>query len=241
MKKKKIVCNFKTAVSINDYQQIIEDVSHYEEKNVDIIFAPPVAYMALDSKGIKKCSQDISFNNSFYEVGEITASTIKEANAEYVLIGHCHRRNYYGEKETDFVKKITVALDNNLTVIYCVGETLEEFERRKSLSVLEHQIARVLNNVDNLNNIVIAYEPVFLISNMSKKFNKLDSIYLNETLSFIKNLIKNYYNIEIPLLYGGSVNSENIEFLKSLDVDGVLLGKSALDTQELIKICDSFI
>ena len=56
----------------------------------------------------------------------------------------------------------------------------------------------------------------------------------------IKNLIKNYYDIEIPLLYGGSVNAENIELLKSLDVDGVLFGKSALDTQELIKICDSF-
>ena len=240
MKKKKIVCNFKNALSLNNYQQIIEDISCYESQNIDIIFAPPIAYLSIDSKEIKKCSQDISLNNSPYEVGEITANTLKETNTEYVLIGHSNRRNYYGETETDFVKKIRVALNNNLKVIYCIGETLEELERRKSLSVLEHQIARVLNNVDNLRNVIIAYEPVFLISNMTRGLNKLDNTYLAETLSFIRNLIKNYYGFEIPLLYGGSVSADNIEMIKSLDIDGVLLGKSALNTNELKKICDSF-
>ena len=147
---------------------------------------------------------------------------VKSAGATFCLVGHSERRHIFGESNEELAKKICAAVGSGLKVIYCVGETIDEHTRLKS--VLTDQLS-ALKGCD-LKCVIIAYEPVWAIGT-GKVAKQADIIKAHK---FIKEYINKTYGTEVRVLYGGSVNSENANEILSLDVvDGVLVGGASLD------------
>ncbi len=207
--------------------------------NIELILAPSNIYLdLLKDNQISLCTQDLSLNDDLSLTGDITIKQLKSLNVKYALIGHFERRKYYEENIDDIIAKINLALTNNLKVIYCIGETLEELNRKIEYQILEKQIAKVLNNIptSEFKNIIIAYEPTYLIGiNNPYDINKI-----KETISFIKNLVFNYYHENIEVVYGGNLNLDNIKDFNHLtELDGYIIGNAALNPANVTKILEN--
>ena len=234
MKKVKyLICNFKENKTLVETLKYVEDFRFLPKTTNEIIMAPPLPYFLLFNKShCKLASQDVSIYEGGAHTGEVSAKQLKSMNATYSLVGHSERRILHNENETILTKKIRNCFNAGLKVIYCIGETKEEKERNKTMVVLERQIGIVLNNFTHseLENIIIAYEPVWAIGTGTKATNS--TIY--EVISFIKKLINDYYEIDIPVLYGGSINRDNIKELEEItNLDGYLVGNACLDINHL--------
>ena len=164
---KYLVCNFKNKLLKDDILKYNRNLGEIETK-VKLVLCPPSIYLSLfDKNGYDLGVQDISSFIDRTITGEIEANQIKSLGATYVIVGHSERRIYKHEINIDFINKINNALENNLNVIYCVGETLRDKENGSTFEILEKQISEVLNNVE-IKNIMIAYEPVWAHKNCKK-------------------------------------------------------------------------
>lgn len=206
--------------------------------NTKLIIAPSTAYLSLfKNENITLCSQDININNDLYLTGDTSIETLKSLDVKYTIIGHYERRKYYNENYNTILKKINIALEQDLNVIYCIGETKEEYLRKVKHQVLERDIARILNNIpeDKFNKIIIAYEPTYLIgSNEPHSLEEIES-----TIKFIKRLIESYYHHKISIVFGGNVNEKNIKDLTNInELDGYILGNSCLNPLNIKNIID---
>lgn len=206
--------------------------------NTKLIIAPSTAYLSLfKNENITLCSQDININNDLYLTGDTSIETLKSLDVKYTIIGHYERRKYYNENYNTILKKINIALEQDLIVIYCIGETKEEYLRKVKHQVLERDIARILNNIpeDKFNKIIIAYEPTYLIgSNEPYNLEEIES-----TIKFIKRLIESYYHHKISIVFGGNVNEKNIKDLTNInELDGYILGNSCLNPLNIKNIID---
>ena len=173
--------------------------------------------------------QDISIYDIGAHTGEICASQVKELGVEYAIIGHSERRS----KETDdeINKKVLKALENNLKVILCIGENKDENKNEK----IEYQILNDLKNVSNLDNVIIAYEPVWCIGTGITPTNEQ----IEETIKFIQSIFRKNFTTNVKILYGGSVDKNNINTLKKINLSGFLIGKASTDYEHLKEIVDS--
>lgn len=220
-----VVGNLKTYMT---YKDIIE----YKDNIPDnVIICPTSLYIPyfLNHKyeiGI----QDISCYDLGAHTGDISALQAKEFGIKYALIGHSERRN----KETDeeINKKILKALENNLKVILCVGENKGEDLKSK----LQYQLLNDLKGVTNLDNVIIAYEPIWCIGTGVTPTN----LQIEDTINFIQTIIQTNFKENAKILYGGSVDKNNINTLKQIDnVAGFLIGKASTDYKHLKEIVDS--
>jgi triosephosphate isomerase len=224
---KYLICNFKNKLLKDDILKYNRNLGEIETK-VKLVLCPPSIYLSLfDKNGYDLGVQDIS---SFMDItGEIEASQIKSLGATYVIVGHSERRIYKHEINIDFINKINNALENNLNVIYCVGETLRDKENGSTFEILEKQISEVLNNVE-IKNIMIAYEPVWAIGTGNVPSIKE----IKENIEFISDLLYEKYECKLDILYGGSVNDENIGELCSIKgLSGFLVGGASLDVNKV--------
>ncbi len=174
--------------------------------------------------------QDVSMYDLGSHTGEISAVQAKQMGVTYTLIGHSERRN----KETDeeINKKILKALENNLKVILCIGENKDEDKEDK----LKYQLLSDLKGINDLSNIIIAYEPIWCIGTGITPTNAQ----IEDTINFIQSIIRNNFNECVKVLYGGSVDKNNIDTLKKIDnVAGFLIGKASTDCNHLKEIVDS--
>lgn len=213
-----------------------EKLKEMDFTRINFIFAPSSIYLSLfKGSNINLCIQDIALNEKLNLTGDISIHQLKSLDVKYAIIGHFERRKYYLETEREILEKIKDALEQDIKVIYCIGETKEEKERRVEYQVLERQIARILCKLSNdeLKNIIVAYEPGYLIgNNSSHNPNKI-----GEITSFIKRLISDYYHINIPVVFGGSINKENIDYLLNLNIlDGFIICSSILNPENIVKI-----
>lgn len=235
---KYLICNLKahkTYYEMSLYKDALKTISN---NNTKLIIAPSTAYLALfKNENITLCSQDININNDLYLTGDTSIETLKSLDVEYTIIGHYERRKYYNENYNIILKKIKTALEQDLKVIYCIGETKEEYLRKVKHQILERDIARILNNVpeDKFKDIIIAYEPSYLIgSNEPYDIEEIEN-----TIKFIKRLIESYYHHKISIIFGGNVNEENIKELKNIkEIDGYILGSSCLNPVNVKTIID---
>lgn len=206
-----IIINHKSNLNINE---IIE----YEKqiRDMDIIIMPTLCYLPLFQKGIYKLgSQDISEFKEKARTGEINGEQLKSMNVLYNLIGHSERRRYNEESDETMLIKFNNCKQNNIIPIYCIGANVES----------EIDLAFKTNNEE----IIFAYEPV---ENIGNKNPNLD--YVEAKMNYIKKYIENKYNKKIKLLYGGGVNTKNIdEILKMNNIDGVLISSDALKIENL--------
>lgn len=226
---KYLICNFKNKLlkeEIIKYNNSLGDI----ETKVKLVLCPPSIYLSLfDKTGYDLGVQDISSFMDKTITGEIEASQVKSLGATYVIVGHSERRMYKHEINIDFINKINNALENKLNVIYCIGETLSDKENGSTYEVLEKQISEVLNNVE-IKNIMIAYEPVWAIGTGNVPSGKE----IKENIDFINDLLYEKYEIKLDILYGGSVNDENIEELCGIKgLSGFLVGGASLDVDKV--------
>lgn len=235
---KKLVCNLKTGIDYENFKKLLISLNDFET-NVEMVVAPPYPFINMIPENIKRASQDISMYDDSFAVGEVTAKILKSISTDYVIVGHSDRQNRFNESEYGYIKKINNALKEGLKVIFCVGESREQKLRNKTLIVLEREIARVFNKLDGkIENIILAYEPAWAISNNKNDFDNINVSEVSETIIFIKKLVKDYYDIDIDVLYGGSVNAKNIDQYRNLKSDGLLIGQASLNVEDVKRIAN---
>lgn len=226
-----IAANFKMNLTKKEIDNYLKEIDNKKINNV--IFFPSNLYIPYFSK-YNIGSQDISFK----EIGSITGDTsIKQYldfNIKYVLIGHSERRKYFNDSKY-ISDKVNLALKNNIIPIICVGETEEEYNNNLTKKVLKDELDEALeNNITLLNNkIIIANEPIFSIGT-----NKvLDIKEIENIITYIKSYLKNTYLLDIKVLYGGSVNLNNIGNLEKIsNLDGYLIGNASLDAKSFLDL-----
>lgn len=197
----------------------------------DVVICPSNIYIPYYlKKGFSVGIQNIECTDKVI-TGEVTSKQARSMGVEYVIIGHSERR----EKHDDnFADKIIDALNYKLKVIFCIGETIDEYNNKTTKQKLKEQISELIK-VNTLENVAIAYEPVWAIGTGVTPTN--DEI--RETVIYIKKLVKELYGTDIQVLYGGSVNKDNIETLKRIsNVDGFLIGKASTNSAEFKQIIE---
>ncbi len=184
-------------------------------------------------------AQNLNINASGAFTGEISADMIKDFGAQYVIVGHSERRSLYGETDEIVAQKVQVALDNNLTPLFCIGELLEDRESGNTKVVVSKQIQAVIDQVgiDAFKNIIVAYEPVWAIGTGVTATPQQ----AQDTHVFIRSMLAEH-DADIaqttPILYGGSMNLSNAaELLNCEDIDGGLIGGASLKAQDFLQIC----
>jgi triosephosphate isomerase len=219
--------------SINLLDKVISFTKKYKKNNIKLIYLPPVTLINLFSKKLKASSIDVGAQNCHpsenygVHTGQINSFMLKDAGAKYIILGHSENRQL-GENNDLINLKIKSSIKSGLKVIFCVGETLNQKRKKNTKKVLYQQIIQGLKNVKNKKNIIIAYEPVWAIG--SGLIPKETEIF--EIVRFIKNKVKGS-----KVLYGGSVNSQNINLLKKIDnVDGFLIGGASQNSNNFIDI-----
>jgi triosephosphate isomerase len=197
--------------------------------NVTVIYAPPFTglFQLKVSPPYHKSAQNCHWEEKGAFTGETSVSMIKACGADYVIVGHSERREYYGETDGIVNKKISAILFEDLYPIFCIGETLKQRESGQTENVLKKQICKGLKNIESLDSIVIAYEPVWAIgTGLTADVEQIEKAH-----SHIANVVSNLYEkINVRVLYGGSVNSNNAnQLIKVPKVDGFLIGGASLD------------
>ena len=243
MNKAQIVANWKMNTTISDSINISTKLSNasLDINNIDITICPPALYLAQVHQILKNSSLKIGAQNIHSEeegayTGEISAKMISDY-CDTVILGHSERRQIFKESNQDINKKFLLAKKFNLNSIICVGETIQERESGKAKKIVSTQILSALKSTSDFNKLLIAYEPVWAIGT-GKADTAKDA---QDMCSYIRNVItelnKNNVAENIPILYGGSVNSENIElFTQQKDINGALVGTASLDPDEFIKL-----
>lgn len=214
----------------------------------DIILGTPAVHITevlkvVDDKKIGVAAQNCADKVSGAYTGEISAAMVKSTGAEYVILGHSERRSYYGETNATLKEKVDLALANNLTPIFCIGEVLEEREAEKHFDVVKTQISEALFHLsaDDFSKIVIAYEPVWAIGTgktaSAEQAQEIHAYIRKELAAKYGNDVAN----DTSILYGGSCNAKNAKDLFSnTDVDGGLIGGAALKAEDFFAIISAF-
>ena len=170
--------------------------------------------------------------------GEIAPNMLKELDIDYVVIGHSERREYFNETDETVNKKVLKALEVGIDPILCCGETLEEREAGKTKEVCKVQVEKALENVskDDLEKVVIAYEPVWAIGT-GKTATSEDA---NDVIKYIREVVANLYGDlanKVRIQYGGSVKPQNVaEIMAQSDIDGALVGGASLESSDYTKL-----
>ena len=233
-----VAANLKMNFTLKEVEQYINELKQQDNSNNFIIFPSSLYLENFVNNDFKVGSQNIcDFENGAY-TGEISAKQVKSIGCDYTLVGHSERRKNYHETDEMINEKVRLALENNLKVVICIGETLEERKQNRTERVLRSQIEIGLKSIDDLSNVIIAYEPVWAISSSGTGIVATNEDIYNAT-KFIKDTVYDNYAFDIKVLYGGSVNENNIEEINRVDnISGVLVGGASLKPEKIERIKD---
>ena len=205
-----------------------------EANNIDLGVAPTYLSLATVKENAAKemivAAQNVHFNDHGAFTGEVSIPMLKEFGIDWVLIGHSERRTYDNETNEKCNAKIKALIANNMVPVYCVGETLEQFEANQTKAVVGEQVRVGLKELtaEDVKNLVVAYEPVWSIGTGKNASTEI----AEDVCKFIRDVLREMLGDvadEIRVLYGGSVKPENIKaYLSCPDVDGGLVGGASL-------------
>ena len=229
-----------------DFAKELQKVLRGKTLQCKVVICTPFIHLASIAKeidtiglGAQNCADKVSGAYT----GEVSAAMIASTGAQYVIIGHSERRAYYGETNAILKEKVLLALANNLTPIFCIGEVLSEREAGIQEKVVETQIKESLFDLSpaDFGKMVLAYEPVWAIG--TGKTATSDQA--QEMHAFIRKTIAGKYGKEISentsILYGGSCNASNAkELFANPDVDGGLIGGASLSVDKFLPIIEAF-
>ena len=189
----------------------------------------------LSGSGIHVGAQNIHYEAKGAYTGEVSPSMVKEF-CEYVILGHSERRQRFGETDEMVAKKVSAAVAEGLKPILCVGETLAEREAGDATVVVQRQVRAALREVPSLEGVILAYEPVWAIGT-GVASSPPDAQYIME---FIRGLMQEDFGrsaLDLPLLYGGSVDANNVSgFVTQPDINGALVGSASLDVDGFVEL-----
>jgi len=212
----------------------------------EIVLIPPLTAIHVlknmsEGSPIKLGAQNVFWEEKGAYTGEVSASMLKNAGCDFVVVGHSERRQYFGETNETVNKKLRAALGHGLIPIMCIGETLKEREENKTTETIDKQIVEGLNDIglEDLKNIVLAYEPVWAIgTGLTATPEQAEEVHL-----FIRNRLAEMYGNEASscaiILYGGSVKPENtFSLLREKDINGALVGGASLKADSFAGIIE---
>ena len=207
-----------------------------------IAIAPPAIYIPLcnelNQNNYYICAQNLDFLNETARTGEISLEMLKDMHCSMSIIGHSERRNIFGETSEIIRNKLEKVASHTFTSIYCIGESLAEYDSGKSLEAIKNQLDNELLTLNTDIKLYIAYEPIWAIgSGTLPSTQEIEFMhgFIKETLSFCANI-----NL-LGIFYGGSVSVENSSELSESElIDGVLVGGASLNGKSFAKIASSF-
>ena len=243
--KKYFIANWKAYVNAKQCMELLHWFNNQflkKKRSQEILIAPPQTllgygqFMAHEYKlPYYFVGQNIFTEDSGAYTGETTVDILKSLKVKYCLVGHSERRKYFGESDNEVNKKIHLLLQNNITPIVCIGEDGAVRKSGKSKSFITQQLKKCLKGVDAAN-VIIAYEPLWAISGY--KGSKPATI---EEIDLMHIHISQRVGDNVPVLYGGSVNSQNCgEIIDLNSVNGILVGSASTKLAELEKMIDFF-
>ena len=246
MRKPIIAGNWKLNKTATEAEALINALKTalVDSVNVDIVVCPTFTSIArvselLKGSNIKLGAQNVYWQDSGAFTGEVSAPMLKDLGCEYVIVGHSERRQYFGETNETVNKRIKAVLAQELTVIMCIGELLQEREAGKTFEVIKDHISGGLVGIskDEMKKIIIAYEPVWAIgTGVTATPDQAQ-----EAHKYIRSLIAEMYDDQVAqsvrIQYGGSVKPDNVkELMSKEDLDGALVGGASLKADSFSKI-----
>ena len=251
MRKKIVAGNWKMNTTVTEGVALAEAiVAKVNElpKGVQLVVAPPFTHLVPVAQVLKGSPVALSAQNCADQpkgafTGEVAAAMLKDAGCAYTILGHSERREYYGETSEKLVKKMALAFENGLKVIFCVGEKLEERNENRHFDVVSAQISEVLFGLtaEQMANVVIAYEPVWAIgTGVTATSEQAQEIH-----AFIRKTLAAKFGAKVAeettILYGGSCKPSNAkELFACPDIDGGLIGGASLKADDFLAIAKSY-
>ena len=226
---------FGDLTTLNSLDKVIKFSKIIKKNKIKLIYCPPSTLIRPLSKRLKKTKIEVGAQNCHHSydtgayTGQVNSRMLKSVGAKYVIIGHSENRQV-GDNDKLINLKIKSATRASLKVIFCIGETLEQKKNKKTNHVLANQIKNGLKSIKNKSNIIVAYEPVWSIG--SGLIPKSED--LKKSIAFIKS---KFGKKSSKILYGGSVNSNNVDKLKIITgIDGFLVGGASQNPKKFIDI-----
>lgn len=231
------------------------DISDIQTEKLNLIICPPIVFFEYVGQAIGDRPIEIGAQNIFWEeegpyTGEISAHQLADAGCKYVIIGHSERRQLFNEDDALVNKKVKIALKNRLVPIVCLGENLEEKETGLTKKVIEQKIKKCFSDVRSfeMKKVIIAYEPMWAIStsqeNPSGQADSPEGAQVVHKLirRVVENMFDPYTAKAVTIIYGGSVDAENVGgFAAMEDIQGVLVGSASRQPESFKKIIIPFI
>ncbi len=221
---------------LNGNIEFIDDYYQRLSNNTQncVVICPPNIYLnriKANNKNLFSGSQDVSMFNDGAYTGELSASMLFDNNVKFCLVGHSERRKYFNENDKIIKLKSSNLIEKQIIPVICVGETLEEKNKKQTKDVITTQIEHSIPDMSDFNNTIIAYEPIWAIgTGLTPSLEDIEEVH-----EFIKNINKKYNKFKI--LYGGSVNASNSLDINGLkNVDGCLVGGASLKVNEFNSI-----
>ncbi len=251
MRKNIVAGNWKMNKTLQEgieFASELKDVLANEKTNCDVVICSPFIHLAsiatiLEVTEIGVGAENCADKASGAYTGEVSAAMVASTGAKYVILGHSERRAYYGETAEILKEKVKLALANNLTPIFCIGEVLEEREANKQNEVVYSQLNDSLFDLSpaDFSKIVLAYEPVWAIGTGKTA----TSAQAQEMHAYIRSVVAKKFGDEIAkntsILYGGSCNPSNAkELFGNPDVDGGLIGGASLKVNDFKGVIAGF-
>lgn len=250
MRKNIVAGNWKMNTTLNEGVELANNVNTLlkdKNANCEVIVCVPFTHLTsvnavLEPDLVKLGAENCSEHAKGAYTGEVSASMVKSTGAEYVILGHSERRQYFGENNEQLLEKTKLALENDLKPIFCVGEVLEERENGSYNDVVKSQVEALFTlTPEDFSKIVIAYEPVWAIG--TGKTATAEQA--QDMHAHIRNVIAEKYGKEVAdntsILYGGSCKPSNAkELFAKPDVDGGLIGGAALKAEDFMGIIEAF-
>ena len=240
-----IAGNWKMNTTVEQAIELVQEIRGRldEIEGVEKILCPPfisliaIGELMADSS-IKLGAQNLYFEEKGAYTGEISPLMLAGL-CEYVILGHSERRQYFGETDEMVNRKVKAALKAGLRPILCVGERLEENEAGKTEEVVTRQVKGALVEIDSLQGLVIAYEPVWAIGTGKAATGEQ----ADTTIGLIRHIVSQLYSQQfaqdLRIQYGGSVTGANIaEFVSQPEIDGALVGGASLKAAEFLSIVE---
>ena len=251
MRKKIVAGNWKMNKNLQEGVALATELKEMlaaEKPNCDVIIGTPFIHLATVSELLKDSIIAVSAENcankaSGAYTGEVSAEMVKSTGAEYVILGHSERREYYNETPEILKEKVLLALKNGLKVIFCIGESLEEREANKQNEVCKAELEGSVFNLtaEEFKNIIIAYEPIWAIgTGKTATAEQAEEIH-----AYIRSTVAEKYGNEVAeettILYGGSCKASNAsELFAKPDIDGGLIGGASLKAADFKGIIDAW-
>ena len=249
MRKNIVAGNWKMNNDLAATKTLVSELKNsVKTSNAEVMIAPTFVNLLEASRDLKATdieviAQNMHFAESGAYTGEISAKMLKSVGVNTVILGHSERREYFCEEDSLLKQKVDAALENNMRVIFCFGEKLEDRKSGNHQKIVENQIKNALFHLpaESWRSLVLAYEPVWAIGTGETATPQQ----AQEIHAFIRNLVSEKYNNTIAknssILYGGSVKPNNAqEIFSKPDVDGGLIGGAALDAESFMAIVNAF-